>query len=56
MSALTIFFSMGLLSYWMSRTFLIMRAPAEEIDRVLAADLLYFRQVLGTFPPILSAV
>ena len=56
MTAIILFSCTGLLVYWTSRVCILMRGPAERVNRLLEADLLWGKAFIGTlrgmFAPI----
>jgi hypothetical protein len=48
MTAIILFFCTGLLVYWTSRVFFLMRGPAERVNRLLEADLLWGKRFINT--------
>ena len=48
MTAIILFFCTGLLVYWTSRVFLLMRGPVEQANRLLEADLWWGKRCINT--------
>ena len=56
MTAIILFFCTGLLVYWTSRVFFLMRGPAERVNRLLEADLLWSKRFINTLRGMFAPV
>ena len=56
MTAIILVFCTGLLVYWTSRVFFLMRGPAERVNRLLEDDLLWGKSFINALRDMFAPV